>query len=152
MKTTFILLFALLVCGTIKVNAQAKNAIGIGFGFNTSRENSNGYGGLLQGEVKITKALSVTPYLGIEVPYIAHAGLSARYYFNKTIYASAGAFGHVDGDYSGIGGTGGVGFILASGRHQALDLNFHGDYLKKDRATPIAGFRLIYSFSFTKLD
>ncbi|HEX8023716.1 hypothetical protein [Mucilaginibacter sp.] len=153
MRTTFILLFALQICGAVKVHAQAKNAIGLGFGFNTSRENSTGFGGILQGEIKITKAVSLTPYLSAEVPYNVLAGLSGRYYFNKTIYASAGAFGYYDADYSGFGGTGGVGFILLSGRHQALDLNFHGDYLKKGyRATPVAGFRLIYSFSFTRLE
>jgi hypothetical protein len=153
LRTTFILLFALLVCGALKVHAQAKNAIGLGLALNTSRENSNGYGALLQGEVKITKAVSVTPYLGTEVPYSVQAGLSGRYYFSKIIYASAGAFGYYDADYSGFGGTGGIGFILLSGHHQTLDLNFHGDYLKKGyRATPIAGFRLIYSFSFTPLE
>jgi len=153
LRTTFILFFALLICGGLKVHAQAKNAIGLGFGFNTSRENSTGFGGILQGEIKITKAVSLTPYLSAEVPYSVLAGLSGRYYFNKTIYASAGAFGYYDGDYSGFGGTAGVGFILLSGLHQTLDLNFHGDYLKKgNRATPVAGFRLIYSFSFTRLN
>jgi hypothetical protein len=151
LKITFILLTAVLACGVIKVHAQAKNAIGLGLALNTSRENSNGFGALLQGEIKLTKVVSVTPYLGGEVTYGALAGLSGRYYFDKAIYVSAGAFGHLDGDYDGIGGTGGVGFILLSGHHQTLDLNFHGDYMKKGRATPVAGFRLIYSFSFTKL-
>lgn len=153
MKTILILLSALLVCGAVKVRAQAKNAIGLGIGFNTSRENSNGYGGLLQGEIKIAKAVSITPYLSVEVPYNVLGGLSGRYYFNKIIYASAGAFGYFDADYSGYGGTGGAGFILLSGHHQTLDLNFHGDYLKKgSRATPVVGLRVIYSFSFTRLE
>lgn len=153
MRTTFILLLSLLVCGAVKVHAQAKNAIGLGLGFNTSRERSVGYGGLLQGEIKITKAVSVTPYLSVEDPYYVVGGLSGRYYFNKIIYASAGAFGFFDSDYSGYGGTGGAGFIMLSGHHQTLDLNVHGDYLKKgSRVTPFAGLRLIYSFSFTRLE
>jgi hypothetical protein len=153
LKTIFILLITLFVCGVVKVNAQAKNAIGIGLSLNSSRENSMGFGGILQGEVKITKALSITPYLAAEVPYSALAGISARYYFGKEIYVLAGGFGHFDGDYSGIGGTAGVGFILTSSRHQALDLNFHGDYLKKGQtSTPVAGLRLIYSFSFSRLE
>lgn len=153
MKITFILLFALLACGGVKVHAQAKNAIGLGLGLNTSREKSMGYGGVLQGEIKITKAVSITPYLSVEEPYYVVGGLSGRYYFNKLIYASAGALGYFDSDYSGYGGTGGAGFILLSGRHQILDLNVHGDYLKKgSRVTPFAGLRLIYSFSFTRLE
>lgn len=153
MRNTFILLFALLICGALKVHAQAKNAIGLGLALNTSRENSNGFGTLLQGEIKIAPKVGISPYIGGEVTYGALGGLSGRYYFNKVVYACAGAFGHFDGDYSGIGGTGGVGFMLLSAGHQALDLNFHGDYMKKgDRSTPVAGFRLIYSFSFTRLE
>lgn len=141
------------MCGAMKIHAQAKNAIGIDLSLNTSRENSGGFGGLLQGEVKLTKAVSLTPYIGAEVPYSALAGLSGRYYFNKTIYVSAGGFGFFDGDHDGIGGTVGPGFILLPGHHQTLDLNFHADYMKKGQtATPVAGFRLIYSFSFTRLD
>lgn len=152
MRTTFILLFALLICGAVKVHAQAKNAIGLGFGFNTSRENSNGFGGILQGEIKVTKAVSVTPYLATEVPYSVQVGLSGRYYLSKMIYSSAGAFGYYDADYSGFGATGGAGFIPLSGHHQTLDLNLHADYLKKGYRTTIIGIRLIYSFSFTRLD
>lgn len=153
MRTTLILLFALLTCGAIKVHAQAKNAIGLGLALNTSRENSNGFGALLQGEIKIAKAVSVTPYLGGEVAYGVLAGLSGRYYFSKEIYTSAGAFGHLDPDYSGFGATAGLGFILISGHHQTLDLNFHGDYMKKgNQPTPVAGLRLIYSFSFIRLE
>ncbi|QEM12755.1 hypothetical protein [Mucilaginibacter rubeus] len=153
MRTTFILLFVLLIGGTMKTYAQAKNAIGLGLSLNTSRENSNGFGALLQGEVKVAKAVSITPYLGGEVAYGVLAGLSGRYYFSKEIYTLAGAFGHLDPDYSGFGATAGIGFIILSTRHQTLDLNFHGDYMKKgSQSTPIAGLRLIYSFSFTKLE
>jgi hypothetical protein len=153
LKTTFILFFALLICGAVKVHAQAKNAIGLGLALNTSRENSNGFGALLQGEIKIARAVSITPYLGGEVTYGALAGLSGRYYFSKTTYVSAGTFGFFDGDHDGVGGTAGVGFMLLSDRHQALDLNFHGDFMKKEElSVPIAGFRLIYSFSFTRLE
>ncbi|SEO87757.1 hypothetical protein SAMN05192574_11512 [Mucilaginibacter gossypiicola] len=153
MRTTSILLFALLVCGAVKVHAQAKNAIGLGLALNTSRENSNGFGALLQGEVKVANAVSITPYIGGEVTYSILAGLSGRYYFSKEIYTSAGAFGHLDPDYSGFGATAGVGFMLVSDHHQSLDLNLHGDYMKKgNQPTPVAGVRLIYSFSFTRLE
>jgi hypothetical protein len=65
-----------------------------------------------KGEIKIAPKVSIAPYVGGEVTYGALAGLSGRYYFNKIVYASAGAFGHFDGDYSGIGGTAGVGLCF----------------------------------------
>ncbi len=147
----------LLLCAIFcidKVKAQAKNAIGIGVALNTSRENSQGFGGLLQGEIKLIKSLSLVPSIGAEVPYVVYAGLAGRYYFNPTIYVSAGGFAHYNGDDAGgIGGTGGIGFMLLSSHRQTIDLNLHGDYMKNDhRATPVAGIRFVYSFSFTRLD
>ncbi|WP_183568034.1 hypothetical protein [Mucilaginibacter sp. SP1R1] len=135
------------------VNAQAKNAIGVGLGLNVSKENSQGFGGVFQGEIKLSKSVSLLPSLGVEIPYVIYLGLGSRYYFTPKVYGSIGGFAHYDGDNGGLGGSAGVGFILLSARKQVLDLNLHGDYMEKDhRNTPVAGFRLIYSFSFSKLD
>jgi hypothetical protein len=149
-----ILFMGCLIFTVKQAGAQAKNAIGIGAALNTSRENSQGFGALLQGEIKITKSVSVVPSIGGEVTYGAYAGLGARYYLNPAIYFTAGSFAHYSGDDAGgIGGTGGIGFMLLSSHRQTIDINLHGDYMENNhRATPIAGIRLIYSFSFTRLD
>lgn len=136
------------------VNAQAKNAIGIGAGFNTSKEGS-GIGAILQGEVKLTNSISLTPSLAIETPYVAYLGAAARYYFSNTIYGSLGAFAHVGGvddPYIGPGGTTGLGFIIFATTRHVIDLNIHADYFENDHERNIlAGLRLTYNFSFSRL-
>ena len=150
----FSILFLCTVFFISEAKGQAKSAIGVGAALNASRENSQGFGAVLQGEIKLAKSVSLVPSVGGEVAYGIYAGLAGRYYFNPTIYVSAGGFANYNGDSgSGSGGTGGVGFMLMSTHRQTIDLNLHGDYLKnKHQPTPIAGVRLIYSFSFTRLN
>jgi len=150
----FSILFLCAVFCAGKAKGQAKSSIGIGAALNTSKENSQGFGALFQGEIKLAKSVSLVPSVGGEVAYGIYAGLAGRYYFNPTFYVSAGSFANYNGDDgSGFGATGGVGFILMSTHRQTIDLNLHGDYLEyKHRSAPVAGVRLIYSFSFTRLN
>jgi hypothetical protein len=148
------LIIGCLICSVDFANAQAKNAIGIGVGLNTSKEGS-GFGATLQGEIKLTNSISLTPALGIETPYVAYLGVAGRYYFNDELYGSLGGFAHVGGvddPYIGPGGTAGIGFILLATTRDVLDLNFHADYFENDHErTTLAGLHLTYNFSFTRL-
>ncbi|MDN5283870.1 MAG: hypothetical protein JWR38_144 [Mucilaginibacter sp.] len=149
----------LITCGLVFsasfVYAQAKNAIGVGLALNSTREGA-GFGGILQGEVKINRFISITPALGAETPYVVYASFGGRYYFSPDIYGSLGALGHIgnlDGDSDGYGGTAGIGFILLSTTRDVIDLGFHCDYITlKDNGTPLVGLRLTYNFSFNKLN
>ncbi|MGF7041183.1 hypothetical protein [Mucilaginibacter lappiensis] len=149
-----ILIIGSLICGANFANAQAKNAIGIGAGLNTSREGS-GVGATLQGEIKLTNSISLAPSLGIEIPYVAYLGVAGRYYFTDEVYGSLGGFAHVGGvddPYLGPGGTAGIGFIILATTRHVLDVNFHADYFENDHErTTLAGLRLTYNFSFTRL-
>ena len=148
------LIIACLIFSTSFANAQAKNAIGVGAGLNTSREGT-GFGGILQGEIKLANSFSLAPSLGAEIPYVVHLGIAGRYYFSEDVYGSLGSFAHLGGDdgaSGGLGGTAGIGFILLATTRHIVDLNFHADYFENDhRGTALAGLRLIYSFSFSRL-
>jgi hypothetical protein len=150
-----ILVTCCLISSACFVNAQAKNAIGFGLALNTTREGA-GFGARLQGEVKITRSISITPAIGVETPYVVYAGFGGRYYFRPDFYGSFGALGHIgnlDGDSDGYGGTVGIGFILLSTTRDVIDLGFHTDFITlKDQGTPIVGLRLTYNFSFNKLN
>jgi hypothetical protein len=150
----FSILFLCAVFCAGKAKGQAKSSIGIGAALNTSKENSQGFGAFLQGEIKLAKSVSIVPSVGGEVAYGVYAGLAGRYYFTPAIYVSAGSFANYNGESgSGAGATGGIGFILMSNHRQTIDLNFHGDYIKnKYQTIPVAGVRFIYSFSFTRLN
>ena len=149
-----VLVIGCLMCSAKLANAQAKNAIGIGAGLNTSREGS-GVGATLQGEIKLANSISLAPSLGIEIPYVAYLGVAGRYYFTDQVYGSLGAFAHVGGvddPYIGPGGTAGIGFIVLATIRHVLDVNFHADYFENDHErTALAGLRLTYNFSFTRL-
>ncbi|MDN3550379.1 hypothetical protein [Mucilaginibacter aquaedulcis] len=149
-----ILIMACIICSANFVHAQAKNAIGLGVGLNTSREGA-GFGAILQGEVKLTNAISITPSLGAEIPYVVHLGIGGRYYFSDEVYGALGTFGHIGGDdgaSAGLGGTAGIGFILLATSRHVVDLNFHADLFENDhRRITVAGLRLIYSFSLSRL-
>ena len=148
------LIITCIICSDNFANAQAKNAIGLGAGLNTSREGA-GFGGILQGEVKLTNSISITPSLGAEIPYVVHLGIGGRYYFSDEVYGGLGAFGHFGGDdgaSAGLGGTAGIGFILLQTTRHVVDLNFHADLFENDhRRITLAGLRLIYNFSFSRL-
>ena len=147
----FTLVICCLMYSTNLVLAQAKNAIGLGLGLNHSKENNNS-GGVMQGEIKLARSISLTPSIGVEEPYIIYAGIAGRYYFTPFLYGSLGGFTYHNVDYGGSGGTGGIGFVLLSGHRQIFDINIHADYLNNyNEYSPIFGIRLIYSFSFNKL-
>jgi hypothetical protein len=148
------LIMACIICSANFANAQAKNAIGLGAGLNTSGAGA-GFGAILQGEVKLNNTISLAPSLGIETPYIVYLGITGRYYFSDEVYGSLGGFAHVGGiddPAIGAGGTAGVGFILLATTRHVVDLNFHVDYFENDNErTTLAGLRLTYNFSFTRL-
>ena len=148
-----ILVIGCFMCSAELANAQAKNAIGLGLGLNYSNKKIRDPGGVLQGEIKLAKSVSLTPFIGLEEPYIFYAGLAGRYYFTPAIYGSLGGFTYHNVDYGGSGGTAGIGFILLLPPRQTFDINIHGDYLNNNynKDSPLVGIRLIYSFSFNKL-
>ncbi|MEN0056551.1 MAG: hypothetical protein AAGC65_22935 [Mucilaginibacter sp.] len=148
------LIIPCIICSANFANAQAKNAIGLGAGLNTSGKGA-GFGAILQGEVKLNNSISINPSLGIETPYIAYVGATGRYYLSDEVYGSLGGFAHIGGiDDPSIspGGTAGIGFIVLATNHHVVDLNFHVDYFESDNERlTLAGLRLTYNFSFTKL-
>lgn len=137
-------------------NAQAKNAIGLGPAFSTSAENPTGFGIVFQGEIKLNKSFSIVPSVGVEVPYVVYAGLAGRYYVEPRFYLHLGGFIRAGGDTfsdSGPGGTAGLGYMLLSTKRNVIDLNFHGDILSSEnKSRAVGGIRIVYSFSFTRLD
>jgi len=143
----------ILVVKTVHVQAQAKSAIGLGPALNASK-NGQGFGGVLMAEIKVAKAFSVEPSIGVEIPYTAYLGLAGKYYFADRIHANLGALLHIGGEDasdSGIGGTIGIGRELMVSRRHVLDLNLHGDVIKMDgNAAPVVGLRLTYQFCFGK--
>lgn len=132
---------------------QAKNSLGIGLALNTSKEGS-GYGGVVQGEIKLAKKFSAVPSIGIETPYNGYFGLGGKYYFEPGFYVRLGGLAYLGGEEasnSGIGATVGGGYELISEQRSILDLNVHGDFIRiNHQATPIVGIRLTYNFSFSK--
>jgi hypothetical protein len=146
-------LFAGLLFNTIETNAQAKHAIGIGPALNGNKDGM-GFGGTLLGEIKVAKAFSIVPAIGVEIPYVGYVALGAKYYFHRSMYTNLGALLHIggeDGADSGIGGSLGIGGALLAGKRNLLDLNLHGDAIKMDGdLAPVVGLRLTYQFSFSK--
>lgn len=133
--------------------SQAKNSIGAGLALNASKEGS-GYGGVLQGEIKLAKEFSMVPSVGIETPYTGYFGLGGKYYIEPGFYIRLGALAYLGGEEgsdNGIGATASGGYELISEQRSILDLNLHGDFIRiNHQATPIVGIRLTYNFSFSK--
>jgi hypothetical protein len=152
---TCVLLFYCLIFIPKLANAQAKFAVGGGGALSYSKENIPGFGVVSQGEIRLDKFVSITPSVGVEVPYLVYAGLAVRFYINPKLYVHAGGFVNAEGDgfyETGGGATGGLGYMVFVKPHQTIDLNFHADFKNNnDKNLAIYGIRLIYSYSFTKL-
>lgn len=153
---TFITALCCLIFTSNHAMAQAKNAIGVGPALSFSEENIPGYGIVFQGEIKLNKKLSIAPSFGVEVPYVVYAGLAGRYYPQPDFYVNLGGFIRAGGDVfsdSGPGGTAGVGFILLATKRNVIDLNLHADIMSYESKTrALAGIRVTYNFSFTRLN
>lgn len=153
----FLLLHVMLVKG------QAHNAFGLGAAINfypgryaSGTQVQTGFGGLLQGEIKLAKAIAVVPSLGLEIPYLAYIGLNGKYYIDRLFYAQLGGFLHLGGadiDDSGPGVTAAIGSAIISEKMHSLELTLHTDLMRYDARTKvIAGLRLTFNFSFSQLD
>lgn len=152
--TLILLLFCLTICSK-QADAQAKFAVGGGGALSYSKENMPGFGVVSQGEVRLNRFVSVTPSVGVEIPYLVYAGLAVRFYINPKLYVHGGGFVNAEGDgfgETGGGGTGGLGYMVFVRPHQTIDLNFHADFKNNTgKNLAIYGMRIIYSYSFTKL-
>lgn len=156
-KLLFPLLFCCIHFFTNTVKGQAKNALGIGPALNSSKrgsyDNPTGFGGRLQGEIKLVNKISLVPSIGLEGPYNGYFGVSGKYYPVDRFHLMAGGIAYIGGDlYSGVGPSVAVGYqILASGRH-FIDLDLHGEIIKVDpyENTTVLGLRLTYNFSFSR--
>ncbi|WP_184550699.1 hypothetical protein [Mucilaginibacter sp. FT3.2] len=152
---TFIMAFCCLILTTNRAIAQAKNAIGVGPALGVSEDNIPGFGIAFQGEIRLNKQFSIAPSFGVEIPYVVYAGLAGRYYVQPGLYVHLGGFIRAGGDVfsdSGPGGTAGVGFIVLSTKRNVIDLNLHADVMSyENRSRTVAGMRITYNFSFTRL-
>ncbi len=136
---------------------QAKNALGIGPAINTSKQGSynteGGFGGVLQGEIKLAPKFALIPAIGVEIPYTGYGGLSVKYYPVDKVHLKLGAIAYIGGDIdAGLAPSVDVGCqLLSSGRH-FIDLDLHGEVIKIDQYenTTVIGLRLTYNFSFSK--
>lgn len=156
-KILFPLLFCSILFFTNTVNGQAKNALGIGPALNISKrgsyDNPTGFGGRLQGEIKLVNKISLVPSFGIEGPYTGYFGISGKYYPADRFHVMAGGIAYIGGDlYAGIGPSLAVGYQLLASKRHFIDIDLHGDIIKVDPKghTNIIGLRLTYNFSFSR--
>ncbi len=153
LKPIIVVIF--IISAITTANGQAKNAIGFGPAINTSQK-GGGFGGLVQGEIKVARSFSIVPSIGVEIPYIAYFSLAAKYYILPGLFTTLGPLAHIGGDdgiYAGLGGSAAAGVELLSKRRHVIDLILHGDVIKMDdrgNAGSVVGLRLIYNFSFSK--
>ena len=138
-------------------NGQAKNALGLGPAANISKTGSygweNGFGARLQGEIKLANRVSLVPSIGVETPYSAYFGVSAKYYPVDKFHLLLGAIAYIGGDVNaGVGPSAAVGYQLISSRRHFLDIDLHGEIIKVDpyENTTVLGIRLTYNFSFSR--
>jgi hypothetical protein len=156
-KVLFPLLFCSILFFTNTAKGQAKNALGIGPALNFSKRgsynNPTGFGGRLQGEIKLINKISLIPAFGIEVPYTGYIGVSGKYYPADRFHLMAGGIAYIGGDlYTGVGPSLAVGYQLLASKRHFIDIDLHGDIIKVDPkgSTTIIGLRLTYNFSFSK--
>jgi hypothetical protein len=166
------LLLSLCLLSTIfcvgTAQGQAKGAIGFGpsishFGKpgsvsttdpfrNPSYEKEVGFGGVLQGEIKLGRMFSLVPSLGVENQDFGYLGLYGKLYISDrfsfrfgTIAYSADAF-----DF-GFGPSMGIGYQLVKAKRNSLDLDFHGEMADTGNGNvSLVGLRLTYNFFFSK--
>ena len=158
----FLCIFFILILHKTSSYEQAKSSIGLGPAFNLSADGS-GAGVIFQGELKLTKSISIAPALGIEVPYLVHVGLAGRYYLQPEFYLLLGGFTNAgvqsanarvqQRSYGGAGGTAGPGFALPLNKQNVLDFNLHFDMLRRrDDYFLLGGIRVTYNFAFSKIN
>ncbi|MCX2477685.1 hypothetical protein OQY15_01205 [Pedobacter sp. MC2016-15] len=156
-KVLFPLLFYCILFFTNTVKGQAKNALGIGPALNSSKRgsynNPTGFGGRLQGEIKLLNKISVIPAIGLEGPYSGYFGISGKYYPADRFHLMAGGIAYIGRDlYTGVGPSLAVGYQLLASKRHFIDIDLHGDIIKVDAKghTTIIGLRLTYNFSFSR--
>lgn len=132
---------------------QARSGVGLAFGVNGSSEGL-GLGFRFQGEVKVSRKVTVVPAIGVEIPYNVYAGLSGKYYFRSRFYSMLGPIAHLrslEAGDSGIGGSAAVGYEFKSAKRSIVDLNLHTDVIQiNGRTSPVIGLRVAYNFSFSR--
>jgi hypothetical protein len=148
---TLFLFSTMLIIKFDRLQAQARSGLGLGGGFNASKE-GQGYGGIFYGEIKVASPVSIVPAIGLEIPHGGYFSLNGRYYPKQEVYLNAGPLVHLSsletGD-SGVGGSIGLGLSPRLSKHTALDFNLHLDLIHRSNALrPVVGFRAAFQGIF----
>jgi hypothetical protein len=176
------LTYILVACGILMLTTECysqirtRSSIGIGGGINLPLQDGYRIGRdrALQLDLRLKNKLSIVSSLGWETIkgakkgvyngyYFSESGrsvdlvflnVSAKYYFNKTLFGFAGPSVYVGGDdagSSGIGGNVGAGYDWAVDDYSSLELSLLGEVLPVySKTVPVAGLRLAYKFNFNR--